>query len=490
MTELADPTTMLAIDHIIGGEAVPSAEHMDVESPLNGEVFARVALADASTIDRAVIAARAAAKDWSATPIKQRVQVLFKFKQLCEERRQELGEIITRENGKTVAESIAGLEKGLEVVEYACSLPQLIGGDLLEVSRGVDCYTRRFPVGVVAGITPFNFPAMVPLWMMPLAIACGNTFILKASEKVPQTANALAAIFEEAGLPAGVLNVVHGDRSCVEGILDHPGIDACAFVGSTPVAEAVYERGTAAGKRMLALGGAKNHVVVVPDADIDLVAKNVCASAFGCAGQRCMAASVLVAVGDCDKIIDAIVDYAKTIRTGADMGAIINQVSCDRITGYVSRAAENGCDVRVDGRSPQVEGDDNGFYVGPTIIDNVQPGAEAACDEIFGPVLSIIRVKTLDEALAIENGNPFGNAAAIYTNSGATARYFEQHASAGMIGVNIGVPVPREPFAFGGWNQSRFGIGDITGEDGMRFWTKTKKVTVKWSASDQANWMS
>ncbi len=478
------------IAHHIAGAAVESERHLDVYSPINGALISKVACADQAQLDHCVASAQNAALEWSATPIKNRIQCLFRFKMLCEDRCQEIGELISQESGKTVAESIAGLAKGLEVVEYACSLPQLIGGEVLEVSRGVDCYTRRFPLGVVAGITPFNFPAMVPLWMFPIAIACGNTFILKASEKVPQTANLLASLLEEAGLPKGVMNVIHGDRETVEAVLDHPGIAAAAFVGSTPVAKAVYQRGIAAGKRMLALGGAKNHVVVLPDADIDLVASNVCASAFGCAGQRCMAASVMIAVGDCDKIIEAIVAYAKTIQTGVDMGAIITAESRDRITAYIDRAADTAATVRVDGRSVSVAGKEDGYYVGPTIIDNVTVGHEAACDEIFGPVLSIIRVATLDEALKIENDSPYGNAAAIYTNNGASARYFEQQAQAGMIGVNIGVPVPREPFSFGGWNDSRFGIGDITGEDGMRFWTQAKKVTVKWSAQSQSNWMS
>lgn len=490
MPETLEEARLMEINHYMGGEQLRSEKRIDVYSPVNGEKFAQVAVAGQRDIDQAVAVAAHAATEWAATPVKNRIQCLFKFKQLCEERARELGEIITRENGKTVAEAIAGLAKGLEVVEYACSLPQLIGGEMVEVSRGVDCYTRRFPLGVVAGITPFNFPSMVPLWMFPIALACGNSFILKPSEKVPQTANKLVEILEEAGLPRGVMNVVHGDRATVEGILDHPGIAAATFVGSTPVARAVYQRGIQAGKRMLALGGAKNHVVMLPDSDIDVVSGNVCASAFGCAGQRCMAASVLIAVGDCSKQIDAIVAHAKTIQTGSDMGAIITAESRDRIKGYIARAEENGAAILVDGRSVSVDGKENGYYVGPTIIDGLKAGDEAACDEIFGPVLSLIRVDTLDEALAIENASPFGNAAAIYTNDGGSARYFEQHASAGMIGVNIGVPVPREPFSFGGWNESRFGIGDITGEDGMRFWTQAKKVTVKWSAGSQANWMS
>ncbi|NRA40450.1 MAG: CoA-acylating methylmalonate-semialdehyde dehydrogenase [Planctomycetes bacterium] len=481
---------LIAIDHHIGGVSVSSENHIDVYSPLDGAAFARVAIADSAQLDHCVEVARNASIEWAATSLKNRIQCLFTFKHLCEQRAQEIGKIISQENGKTVAEAVAGLAKGLEVVEYACSLPQIMGGEVLEVSRGVDCYTRKFPLGVVAGITPFNFPAMVPLWMFPIAIACGNTFILKASEKTPHTANILAGILEEAGLPKGVFNVLHGDRATVEGILDHPGIAAAAFVGSTPVAKAVYHRGIDAGKRMLALGGAKNHVVLMPDADKDLIATNVCASAFGCAGQRCMAASVLIAVGDCDTLIDSIVAYGKGIVTGPDMGAIITEESKDRINGFITRAADNGANIKLDGRQVTVSGSENGYYVGPCIIDNVQAGDEAICDEIFGPVLSIIRVKTLDEAIAIENASSFGNAAAIYTNNGGSARYFEQHASAGMIGVNIGVPVPREPFSFGGWNDSRFGIGDITGEDGMRFWTQTKKITVKWSAQSNSNWMS
>ncbi len=491
MTATASPVQAPRIGHHINGQNVNSEDGgIEVYSPLDGSLIGLVANADQAQLDHCVSVAAEAAKEWSVTPVKNRIQCLFKFKQICEERSQELGEIIAKENGKTVAEAIAGLNKGLEVVEYACSLPQLLVGQTLEVSKGVDCSTRRFPLGVVAGITPFNFPAMVPLWMFPIAIACGNTFILKPSEKVPFTANKLAELLEEAGLPKGVFNVIHGDRSCVEALLDHPGIAATAFVGSTPIARSVYQRGIAAGKRMLALGGAKNHVVVMPDADPELVASNVCASAFGCAGQRCMAASVMVAVGDCDAMIQKIVDYAKTIKTGTEMGAIITDESRQRICSYIDGAGALGAKVLVDGREAETNADENGYYVGPSIIDDVQAEHNLACDEIFGPVLSIIRVKTLDEALAIENKNPYGNAAAIYTSDGASARYFEQHANAGMIGVNIGVPVPREPFSFGGWNDSRFGVGDITGDDGMRFWTQAKKVTVKWSANSQSNWMS
>lgn len=460
---------------------------LPVTSPWTGEVFAEVCLADAAIRDTAIEAARCAFASWSKLSVKERVQPLFRFKALAETQMAELAESVSRESGKTLAEAQAGVEKGLECVEFACSLPQLLTGELLEVSRGVDCHTRRFPLGVVAGITPFNFPAMVPLWMFPLAIACGNTFLLKPSEQVPSTSLLLAQLLAEAGLPPGVFNVVQGDRETVEALLDDSRIAAAAFVGSTPVARAVYERGTLAGKRTLALGGAKNHLIVVPDADITLTAKNIVASATGCAGQRCMAASVLIAVGDCDEVLAAVAAEMQKIIPGQNMGGIISEAAQKRILGYLDRAEAAGAKLTVDGRKGLPE---QGYFVGPTLIDHVAPGSSWACDEIFGPVLTVLRVATLDEALAIENASPFGNACSIFTTSGAVARYVEEKASAGMIGVNIGVPVPREPFSFGGWNDSRFGQGDITGKDGIAFWTKLKKTTTKWSADATKNWMS
>ncbi len=467
-----------------GGSALP------IESPWDGSSLGEVSLSGAREVDAAVAAAAGAFPAWGATPVKDRVQVLFKFKALVEANMEELSRLVSAENGKTPAEARAGIEKGLEVVEFACSLPQLIHGELLEVSAGVDCYTRRYPLGVVAGITPFNFPAMVPMWMFPIALACGNTFLLKPSEQVPLTPLRLAELFRDAGLPGGVFNVVQGARETVEALLDHPGIQAAAFVGSTPVAKLVYARGIAAGKRMLTLGGAKNHLVVVPDADVEVTAKNVVSSFTGCAGQRCMAASVLITVGACDHVVAAIAEAARGVRPGHEMGAVISRKAKDRIVSYIDAAAKEGAKLLLDGRGAKVAGRENGHYVGPTVIDGVTPAAACARDEIFGPVLTILRVKTLDEALEIENASPFGNAASIYTTSGAAARYFEMHASAGMIGVNIGVPVPREPFSFGGWNDSKFGAGDITGRDGVAFWTKPKKVTAKWSARAAANWMS
>jgi malonate-semialdehyde dehydrogenase (acetylating) / methylmalonate-semialdehyde dehydrogenase len=478
--------------HFISGQPIACSQSRALRvliSPVDGSVLGTVHVADAARVDEAVSTAKAAFANWGTTPVKERVQVLYRFKSLVEQRIDEIASQVTAENGKTHAESIASIQRGIEVVEYAASLPSLFAGDLLEVSRGVDCYTRRYPLGVVAGITPFNFPAMVPMWMFPMAIACGNTFILKPSEQVPFTSLLIAELLKQSGLPDGVFNVVQGDRETVEAVLDHSGISAVAFVGSTPVAKLVYERGTAANKRMLTLGGAKNHLVIVPDADPIITAKNVVSSAIGCAGQRCMAASVLIAVGDCEPILQAIEAEMRAHTPGCEIGAIISATAKQRIEGYISRAAEGGAKVRLDGRGVVVPGKESGHYVGPTLIDGIQPGDESANDEIFGPVLSVLRVNTLDEALAIENQNPYGNAACIYTTSGATARYFEMKAEAGMIGINIGVPVPRDPFGFGGWNASKFGPGDITGRDAINFWTKTKKVTEKWTAKS-TNWMS
>ncbi len=461
-----------------------------VISPLDGSTLGSISVADANAVDRAVKQAATAFDAWGQTPAKERVQPLYRFKQLVEDNIAELAACVAAENGKTPGESAAGIRKGLEVVENACALPFIETGGLQEVSSGVDCHMRRLPLGVVAGITPFNFPAMVPMWMFPLALATGNTFILKPSEQTPLTPLRMGDLLAEAGLPEGVFQVVQGDRPTVEALLDHPGISAAAFVGSTAVAKQVYARGIAAGKRMLALGGAKNHLVVVPDADVELTAKNVASSVTGCAGQRCMAASVLITVGDCANVMEAIEAEMRQVVAGENMGAIISQSAKERIEGYIDRAAAAGARITVDGRGVVVAGKEDGFYVGPTIIDGVDIGQESACDEIFGPILTVLHVDTLEEAIAIENANPYGNAAVIYTSNGASARHFEHCASAGMIGINIGVPVPREPFSFGGWNESSFGTGDITGDDGIAFWTKTKKVTQKWTQGAARNWMS
>jgi malonate-semialdehyde dehydrogenase (acetylating) / methylmalonate-semialdehyde dehydrogenase len=480
------------IGHYLGGHPVHSSGggELAIHSPVDGSPIGVLGMANVELVGRAVATALAAAEKWASTPVKQRVQSLLKFKQIVERDLDDLAARITRENGKTHAEARAEIEKGIEVVEYAASAPILLAGEMLEVSSGVDCHTRRYPLGVVAGITPFNFPAMVPMWMFPIAIACGNTFILKPSEQVPTTPLRLAELLAEAGLPDGVFNVVQGDKQAVEAILDHPQIQAVTFVGSTPVARAIFRRGSDSGKRVLALGGAKNHLLVMPDADVELTAQNVVASATGCAGQRCMAASVLIAVGDCQKILAEIEDRMRQIRPGRDMGAIISAKARDRIVSYIDQAQRDGAEVRVDGRGAVVEGKSKGIYVGPTLLDGLSPQSRCVSDEIFGPVLSVLRVKNLDQALGIENASPYGNAASIYTSSGAAARVFEQRAHAGMIGINVGVPVPREPMGFGGWNQSRFGSGDITGRDAFAFWTRAKKTTTKWTNEGKRNWMS
>jgi malonate-semialdehyde dehydrogenase (acetylating)/methylmalonate-semialdehyde dehydrogenase len=403
---------------------------------------------------------------------------------------QELAALVSEENGKTPGEATAELEKCVELTEFACSLPQLVTGEVLEVSKGVECRTEHVPLGVVASIVPFNFPSMVPNWTIPNAIALGNCMVIKPSEKVPLSVGRLAQLLKEAGLPDGVFNVVHGDSEIVEAICDHPGIEAVSFVGSTKVAKIVYQRATKNFKRALALGGAKNHLMVLPDAKADMTAQNVAASMSGCAGQRCMAASAMVGIGNVDHIIDKICDEARKIVPGKNLGAVISKESKERIERYISEAEKDGAKVLVDGRGAKVEGKENGTYVGPTVIDHVKPEMSVAREEIFGPVISIMRTNTIDEALAIENANPYGNAASVFTQNGGLARYIIDHVSAGMIGVNVGVPVPREPFSFGGWNESKFGVGDITGKSSIGFWTKLKKSTVKWNPEAGVNWMS
>ena len=424
----------------------------------------------------------------SQKTLKERVQVFFKYKQLLEENMDELSELIQEENGKTFGEAKAEIEKSIEVTEFACSLPQIASGEIQEVSRGVECRINRAPLGVVASITPFNFPSMVPNWTIPNAIALGNAMILKPSEQVPLSANRLAELLHDAGLPDGVLNIVHGGQEAVEAICDHPGIEAITFVGSTKVAKIVYQRGAASLKRMLALGGAKNHLIVLPDAHPEMAASNIAASMSGCAGQRCMAASAMVAVGESDHIIEKLCAEAKNIIPGENLGSVISQAAKERIEGYISEAEEQGAEILVDGRGADVNG--KGYYVGPTVIDHVTPDMKIASEEVFGPVLAIMRTDTIDEALAIENSSAYGNAASVFTQSGKMADYVAENASAGMIGVNIGVPVPREPFSFGGWNESKFGSGDITGMSSIDFWTKLKKTTTKWNPESKVNWMS
>lgn len=480
------------VQNYINGQFVDStsARTLDVISPLDGNLLSKVPMSTAKDLDNAVKAAKAAFPKWSHTPIKERVQVFFKYKYLMEQNLKELAALVSEENGKTIGEATAEIEKCIELTEFACSLPQLVTGEILEVSKGVECRTEHVPLGVVASIVPFNFPSMVPNWTIPNAIALGNCMVIKPSEKVPLSVGKLAQLLKEAGLPDGVFNVVHGDSEIVEAICDHPGIEAVSFVGSTKVAKIVYQRATKNFKRALALGGAKNHLMVLPDAKADMTAQNVAASMSGCAGQRCMAASAMVGVGNIDHIIEKICDEARKIIPGKNLGAVISKESKEKIERYISEAEKDGARILVDGRGAKVEGKENGTYVGPTVIDHVKPEMSVAKEEIFGPVISIMRTETIDEALAIENANPYGNAASVFTQNGGLARYIIDHASAGMIGVNVGVPVPREPFSFGGWNESKFGVGDITGKSSIEFWTKLKKSTVKWNPEAGVNWMS
>lgn len=463
---------------------------MEVISPLTGKVISTVPLSSAKDLDEAVAAAKAAFPAWSATPIKERVQIFYRYKTLMEKHLTELSELVSIENGKTFDEAKAEVEKSIELTEFACSMPQLVSGTILEVSRGVECRVERKPLGVVASIAPFNFPHMVPHWTVPNALVLGNCMILKPSEQVPISSNRIAEMLKEAGLPDGVFNVVNGDREIVEAICDHPGIEAVSFVGSTKVAKIVYVRATSTLKRVLALGGAKNHLIVLPDAHPEMTASNVTASMSGCAGQRCMAASAMVAVANVDSIIAKICDEAKKIIPGKNLGSVITKEAKERIERYINEAEKAGAKVLVDGRNWKVEGREGGYYVGATVIDFVTPDMAIAKEEVFGPVLAIIRAKNLDEAISIENSSNYGNAASVFTQSGSMARQVMDRASAGMIGVNIGVPVPREPFSFGGWNESKFGVCDITGESSIEFWTQLKKTSVKWNAEAKTNWMS
>ncbi len=477
--------------NLIGNEWRDSAsgiDELDVINPRFGKSMAKVTMSNADDVAAAVAAAKVALPAWKELPIRERAQVMYRAKAIMERDLEELTWLCSHENGKIYSEAKAEVLKGIECVEFGCSLPNLAAGNQLEVSRGVRCEQVYAPLGVVAGVTPFNFPFMVPLWMMPQALVGGNAFILKPSEQVPLSALKLAEIFREAGLPDGIFQIVQGGREAVEALCDNEDIKALAFVGSTRVAKLVYARGSQTGKKMLCLGGAKNHLIVVPDADIEVTAQNVMASFTGCAGQRCMAASVMVAVGDVQHIIDEVARQSRELIAGEGMGPVTNHASIGRITGYIDAAEKQGAKVLVDGRG--VNPIDGGYWVGPTLLDNVTRDMPAGREEIFGPVLSIIHVDTLEEAIALENSNPYGNASSVYTTNGEVARRVMNEVEAGMCGVNIGVPVPREPFGFGGWNDSKFGNGNITGWDGFRFWTRPRKITSKWAVQKDANWMS
>ncbi|MGH9075132.1 MAG: CoA-acylating methylmalonate-semialdehyde dehydrogenase [Acidimicrobiales bacterium] len=459
----------------------------DVHDPATGAVTAEVDFATAAEVDEAVSAADRAFATWRHVTLSRRVELLFSFRDLLARARGELAEIISAEHGKTRADARGEVERGLDVVEFACGIPHLLKGDLSEnVSTDLDCWSIRQPLGVVAGVTPFNFPAMVPLWMFPMAIACGNCFVLKPSEKDPSASVRLAELLAEAGLPEGVLNVVHGGEEAVGALLDHPRVAAVSFVGSTPVARSIYERATRAGKRAQALGGAKNHMVVLPDADLDLAADAAVSAGYGSAGERCMAISTVVAVGSvADALVERIAERVGALRVGpggdpeAQMGPLVTRAHRDRVAGYLEAGVAAGARLAVDGRRHAVpEGD--GYWLGPSLLDHVTPEMSVYTDEIFGPVLVVVRAASYDEALALVNANTYGNGTAIFTNDGGAARRFQHEVEVGMVGVNVPIPVPMAYYSFAGWKDSLFGDAGVYGADAVRFYTRVKAVTSRW----------
>ncbi|APE36027.1 methylmalonate-semialdehyde dehydrogenase (acylating) [Nocardia mangyaensis] len=480
---------MQSIGHWIDGKSVSGTSETTapVTNPATGAVTGELALANVADTRAAIDAATLAFATWRDTSLTRRTQVLFRFRELLNERKEELAAVITAEHGKVAADALGEVTRGLEVVEFACGIPHLLKGGFTEnASTDVDIQSVRQPLGPVAIIAPFNFPAMVPMWFFPLAIGSGNTVVLKPSEKDPSAALWLARLFQEAGLPDGVFNVVQGDKVAVDELLDNPGIKAVSFVGSTPIAKYVFQRGTAAGKRVQALGGAKNHMVVLPDADLDLAADAAVNAGFGSAGERCMAISVVVAVGGvADELVGKIAERAASIVTGegssgADMGPLITRAHRDRVAEYIDAGENAGAEVVLDGRALTVEGAPDGFWLGPTILDGVRPTMSVYTDEIFGPVLSVVRVGTYEEAVALINANRYGNGTAIFTNDGGAARRFHHEVEVGMVGVNVPIPVPMAYYSFGGWKNSLFGDSHAHGTDGVHFFTRTKAITTRW----------
>ena len=480
---------MKTIGHWIDGKptAGASGRFGPVYDPARGEQIAQVALASEAEVNEAVKAAVTAAPSWADSPLSQRVTKLFRLRELLDAHRQDLAALIAREHGKVRSDALGEVARGLECVEFACGIPHLLkGSHSSQVSRGIDVHTELHPVGVVAGITPFNFPVMVPLWMLANAIACGNTFVLKPSEKDPSASLLLAELIQQAGFPDGVVNVVQGDAEAVTTLLNHPDVDAVSFVGSTPVARRIYEAGTRAGKRVQALGGAKNHMIVLPDADIAAAADAAVSAAYGSAGERCMAISVVVAVGPvADPLVEAITERIPNVVVGPSddeasmMGPLITAEHRDRVRSYIEKAADEGARVVVDGATDRTEG----FFVGCALIDNVRPGMRVYDDEIFGPVLSVVRVDTYDEAIALVNSNPYGNGVALFTRDGGAARRFGREVSVGMVGINVPIPVPVAWHSFGGWKASLFGDAPIYGPEGIRFYTRPKVITSRWPDS-------
>ncbi len=477
------------VSHWIDGKSVAATSGRSgaVSNPATGEVIAEVGFACVEDVDRAVAAAKAAAFEWRSTPLSRRAEVLFNLRNLIAGNRSQLASFISLENGKTMTDALGEVARGLENVEFACGIPNLLkGGYTEQASRGVDVYQIRQPLGVVAGITPFNFPGMVPLWMLSNAIACGNTFVLKPSEKVPSASVFIAELAKQAGVPDGVLNLVHGDKVAVDRLLAHPDINAISFVGSTPVARYIYETATRNGKRVQALGGAKNHMLVLPDADIPMAADAAVSAAYGAAGERCMAISVVLAVGDvADPLIDAIRERIARIKVGpgsepsSEMGPLITREHRDRVASHLDTAVAEGATLAVDGRlDPAMK--TGGFFLGPSIIDNAKPGMACYDKEIFGPVLSVVRVDTYAEGLRLINDSPFGNGTAIFTQNGGAARQFQFDVEVGMVGINVPIPVPVSYYSFGGWKSSLFGDLHMYGPEGIQFYTRSKVVTSRW----------
>jgi malonate-semialdehyde dehydrogenase (acetylating)/methylmalonate-semialdehyde dehydrogenase len=482
------------LDLWIDGKKVPSTSGRsgEVFDPARGEVVRRAPFASAADVGAAVAAAKAAFPSWRDTPPIRRARILARYRELLESHRDELARLVSEEHGKTLPDAAGSVQRGIEVVEFVCGAPHLLKGERAEdVGRGVDTHSSRQPLGVCAGITPFNFPAMVPLWMFPVAIACGNTFVLKPSEKVPSTSLRMGELFKEAGLPDGVLNVVPGDREAVDALLTHPDVAAVSFVGSTPVARHVYETATRHGKRVQALGGAKNHAVVLPDADLAFAADALVGAAYGSAGERCMAISAVVAVGAAgDPLVAALAERARRLPVGAgtaqgvEMGPVVTAAHRDRIRGFIAAGEGEGARLVVDGRRLQVPGGEKGFFVGPTLFDRVTTEMSIYREEIFGPVLVVVRADSFEEALEIVNRNPYGNGTAVFTRSGAAAQRFARDVQVGMVGVNVPIPVPMAFFSFGGWKSSLFGDLHVHGPEGFAFYTRTKVVTTRWPASD------
>jgi malonate-semialdehyde dehydrogenase (acetylating)/methylmalonate-semialdehyde dehydrogenase len=486
---MSEPSTTPIVQHYIDGAPLVSASGRTapVFDPALGEQTKSVALADTAEIDAAVAAAKAAFPGWRDTSITKRQQVLFRFRELLNERKDELAEILTAEHGKVLSDALGEITRGLEVVELATGFPHLVKGEYSEqVSTGVDVYSTKQPLGVVGIISPFNFPAMVPMWFFPIAIAVGNTVVLKPSEKDPSAANWLAALFTEAGLPDGVFNVLHGDKQAVDGLLEHPDVKSISFVGSTPIAKYIYETASRNGKRVQALGGAKNHMLVLPDADLDLVADSAINAGFGSAGERCMAISVVVAVEPvADELIEKIRDRMSRLTVGdgrrsCDMGPLITEAHRDKVAGYIDVAIADGARVVVDGRGIRVDGAAEGFWLGPTLIDRVPLDSRVYTEEIFGPVLSVVRVQSYDDGVRLINDGAFGNGTAIFTNDGGAARRFQNEIEVGMIGINVPIPVPVAYYSFGGFKDSIFGDSKAYGLQGFHFFTREKAITARW----------